>query len=78
MDKRMASSAYIYTALTHISFIEVLFKPLVAMAGFWDQVMEGNQSFASAKRALLAHFHLAINKAYLILCQTHRKIKITN
>jgi len=38
----MASSADIYTSLSHVGFIEVLSEPLVTMTDSGSLMMEGN------------------------------------
>ena len=51
----MTLPADVDTATGHISLVEILAEPLVSMAGFRDQVMEGNKMITATKHAGLIH-----------------------
>jgi hypothetical protein len=55
VDKRVASSANINTALFHVRFVKMLFKPLVAVTGSRNEMMESNELVASTQGAHLTH-----------------------
>ena len=59
MNKGVATPADINATFMHLGFVELLFKPFVAMAGFWDKVMEGNKPVTAAEGASFIHFELA-------------------
>ncbi|QIR07884.1 hypothetical protein [Salinivibrio costicola] len=44
MDKSVATSAYPETMLAHVGAGKAFGKPLIVMAGFRDQVMEGQRA----------------------------------
>ena len=48
VDKRMTFSTDINAALAHVRFVKMLFKPFVSVAGFRNEMMEGDEFLASA------------------------------
>lgn len=55
MNKRVASSANFNPPLVHVRFFKMFFKPFVALAGLWNEMMEGNELIASAEGTYLTH-----------------------